>query len=80
MLLWGNAELFVEGVVPDLLHVIPVGHSPILNGIRQSEETSIGLGLLPNVVLLALVLWVAGMSHDGREGDPARRNVIQERT
>merc|ERR1712156_474959 len=25
LLLWGNTELIVEGVVPDLLHVVPVG-------------------------------------------------------
>merc|ERR1712193_402691 len=25
LLLWGNAELIVEGVMPDLLHVVPVG-------------------------------------------------------
>merc|ERR1711972_1137795 len=25
LLLWGNTEFIVEGVVPDLLHVIPVG-------------------------------------------------------
>ena len=76
MLLWGNTQFVVEGVVPDLLHIFPVEHDPMLNGISQSEDTSIGLGLLPHVVLLALVLRVAGMSHDGREGDPARRNVI----
>ena len=80
MFLRGNAKLFVEGVVPDLLHIFPVGHDPMLNGISQSEDTSIGLGLRPHVVLLALVLRVAGMSHDGREGDPARSNVIHERT
>ena len=80
MFLRGNAELFVEGVVPDLLHIFPVGHDPMLNGISQSEDTSIGLGLRPHVVLLALVLRVAGMSHDRREGDPARNNVIHERT
>ena len=80
MLLWSDTQLVVEGEVPDLLHVIPVGHVTMLNGISQSEDTSIGLGLLPHVVLLALVLRVAGMSHNGREGDPASRNVIHERT
>merc|ERR1712106_1168681 len=25
LFLWGNTELIVEGVVPDLLHIIPVG-------------------------------------------------------
>ncbi|KAE9412064.1 hypothetical protein Angca_000822, partial [Angiostrongylus cantonensis] len=31
VLLGGNAELVVEGVVPDLLHVVPVGHDAVLN-------------------------------------------------
>merc|ERR1719195_1851273 len=31
LLLWGNTELIVEGVVPDLLHVVPVGDDTVLN-------------------------------------------------
>merc|ERR1711962_589135 len=33
LLLGGNAELVVEGVVPDLLHVVPVGDDAVLNGV-----------------------------------------------
>merc|ERR1712200_179165 len=32
LFLRGNTELIVEGVVPDLLHVIPVGDDSMLNG------------------------------------------------
>merc|ERR1719438_178312 len=32
LLLGGNTELVVEGVVPDLLHVVPVGDDTVLNG------------------------------------------------
>merc|ERR1711963_1180434 len=32
VLLGGNTELVVEGVVPDLLHVIPVGDDSVFNG------------------------------------------------
>ena len=81
LFLRGTADLFIEGVVQDLLHVVPLGHDPTLNGIRQSEDTSINLGLRPHVVLLALVLRVVGMPHNaGREGGPARSNIIHERT
>merc|ERR1719429_954051 len=43
MFLGGNTELIVEGVMPDLLHVIPVGNNSMFNGIFQGEDTSLGL-------------------------------------
>merc|ERR1719339_829950 len=33
LLLRSNTELIVEGVVPDLLHIIPVGDDSMLNGV-----------------------------------------------
>merc|ERR1719352_1435658 len=39
LLLGGNAELVVEGVMPDLLHVVPVGDDSMLNGVLQGEDT-----------------------------------------
>merc|ERR1719410_3332212 len=48
LLLRGDTELVVEGVVPDLLHVIPVGDDSVLNGVLQGEDTSLGLGLISN--------------------------------
>ena len=54
VLLRSNTELIVEGVVPDLLHVIPVGDDAVLNGVLQCEDTPLGLGLISHVgVLLA---------------------------
>merc|ERR1712152_80671 len=44
LLLGGNTELVVEGVVPDLLHVIPVGDDSVLHGVLQGEDSSLGLG------------------------------------
>merc|ERR1712088_665472 len=32
LFLWGNTELIVEGVMPDLLHIIPVGDDTVFNG------------------------------------------------
>jgi len=52
LLLGGNTELIVEGVVPDLLHVIPVGDDSVLNGVLQGEDTSLGLGLISNIGIL----------------------------
>merc|ERR1712198_537298 len=46
LLLGGNTEFVVEGVVPDLLHVIPVGDDSVLNGVLQGEDTSLGLSLI----------------------------------
>merc|ERR1719249_95191 len=39
LLLWGNTELVVEGVVPDLLHVVPVGDDSVLDRVLQGEDT-----------------------------------------
>merc|ERR1711892_314496 len=43
MFLRGNTELIVEGVVPDLLHIIPVGDDSVLNGVLEGKDTSLGL-------------------------------------
>merc|ERR1712179_169396 len=52
LLLRGNTELIVEGVVPDLLHVIPVGDDSVLNGVLEGEDTSLGLSLISNIGIL----------------------------
>merc|ERR1719188_1955451 len=49
LLLRGNTELVVEGVMPDLLHVIPVGDDSVLHGVLQGEDTPLGLGLVSNI-------------------------------
>lgn len=36
VLLGGDTQLIVEGMMPDLLHVIPVGDDTVLNGVSQS--------------------------------------------
>jgi len=74
LLLRGNTELVVEGVVPDLLHVVPVGDDSVLNGVLQGEDTPLGLGLVTDVgVLLSHAdhdTLVAGTSNDGGEDGP----------
>merc|ERR1712242_406048 len=71
LLLGGNTELVVEGVVPDLLHVVPVGDDSVLHGVLQGEDTPLGLGLVSNIgVLLSHTdhdSLVAGATDDGGE-------------
>lgn len=49
VLLWCNTELVVEGVVPNLLHVVPVGNDTVLDGVPQGEDTTLGLCLISDV-------------------------------
>ena len=54
MLLGCHPQLVVEGVVPDALHVVPVGDDAVLDGVLETQHASLALGLVPNVrVLLA---------------------------
>jgi len=82
LLLGGNTELVVEGVVPDLLHVIPVGDDSVLNGVLQGEDTSLGLSLISNIGILlshtdhdTLVSW---SSNNG--GEDSSGSVISGKT
>merc|ERR1719312_1918671 len=52
VLLRGNTELIVEGVVPDLLHIIPVSDDSVFNRIFEGEDTSLGLGLITYIRIL----------------------------
>merc|ERR1712190_231887 len=44
VLFWGNSELVVESVMPDLLHIVPVGDDSVFDGILQGQDTSLALG------------------------------------
>ena len=52
LLLRGNTEFIVEGVMPDLLHIIPVGDDTMLNRVLEGEDTPLGLGLVSNIGVL----------------------------
>lgn len=43
------SELVVESVLPDLVHVVPVGDNTRLNGVGKLEDTSHFLSLITNV-------------------------------
>ena len=36
-------------MMPNLLHIIPVGNNAVFNGILKSKDTSLGLGFIPNI-------------------------------
>merc|ERR1711931_538805 len=52
LLLGGNTEFIVEGVMPDLLHIIPIGDDTVFNGVLQGEDTSLGLSFISNIGIL----------------------------
>merc|ERR1712114_136017 len=66
-----NTELVVEGVVPDLLHVVPVGDDSMLNRVLEGEDTSLGLGLISNIGVLLSHTYhdtnVSWAAHNGGE-------------
>ena len=41
VLLGSDTELVVEGVVPDLLHVVPVGDNTVLDGVLEGQDTTL---------------------------------------
>jgi len=51
LFLRGNTEFIVEGVMPDLLHIIPVGDDTVFNGVFQGKDTSLGLGFITDIAV-----------------------------
>merc|ERR1712078_380261 len=82
LLLRGNTEFIVEGVMPDLLHIIPVGDDTMLNRVLEGEDTPLGLGLVSNIgVLLTHTdhhTLMTGATNNGWEDSP--RGVITGKT
>merc|ERR1712128_7326 len=82
LLLRGHTELIVEGVVPDLLHIVPVSDDSVLNGVLEGEDTPLGLGLVTDIgVLLSHTnhhSLVAGAANIGGEDSPG--GVISSET
>ena len=51
MLFGRYAQLVVESVVPDPLHVIPVRHDAVLDRVLESQDTTLGLRFVSDVVV-----------------------------
>lgn len=49
VLLWGDTQLVVESVMPDLLHIIPVGDNTVLNWVAEGKNTTLRLCLISYV-------------------------------
>jgi len=71
VLFGGHAQFVVEGVMPDFLHVVPVGDDAVFDGVLQGEDASLGLSLVSDVrVLLSHAdhdALMTGAADDGRE-------------
>merc|ERR1712026_477351 len=82
LLLGGNTEFIVEGVMPDLLHIIPVGDDTVFNGVLQGKDTPLGLSFISNIGILLTHTdhdtLVTGASNNGREDSPG--GVISSET
>merc|ERR1711892_652925 len=82
LFLWGNTELIVEGVVPDLLHIIPVGDDSVFNGVLEGQDTPLGLSFISNIgILLSHTdhhTLVARTSNNG--GEDSTGSVISSET
>merc|ERR1712061_553563 len=74
LFLRGNTEFIVEGVMPDLLHIIPVGDDTVFNGVFQGKDTPLGLSFISNIGILLTHAdhdtLVTGASNNGREDSP----------
>merc|ERR1712161_153878 len=74
LFLRGNTEFIVEGVMPDLLHIIPVCDDTVFNRVLQGEDTSLGLSFISNIgIFLSHTdhdTLVTGASNNGREDSP----------
>jgi len=51
MFFGGDAQFVVEGVVPDFLHIVPVGHDAVFNRVFQGQNTTLALGLVSDVAV-----------------------------
>merc|ERR1711885_61968 len=82
LFLRGNTGLVVEGVVPDLLHIIPVGDDSVLNRVLEGKDTSLGLCLISNIGILLSHTdhdsLVAGTSNNG--GEDSSGSVISSKS
>ena len=49
MFLGRNTQFVVKSVMPDLFHVIPICNHPMLDGVSESQYTTLGLRLVTDI-------------------------------
>jgi hypothetical protein len=54
MLGWVDTKFVVESVVPDLLHIVPVGDDAVLDRILEDENTGFGASFIADGGVLVL--------------------------
>ena len=69
----GDTELIVEGVVPDLLHIVPVGNNTVLNGVLQRQDTTLGLGFVSDVGITLFHTNLMNKKHDNDDDERPKR-------
>jgi len=64
--------------MPDLLHVIPVGHDAVLNGVLEGQDTTLALSLITDIGILLSHAYhdasVTGATYDG--GEYSARGIV----
>merc|ERR1719431_2381107 len=82
LFLRGNTEFIVEGVVPDLLHVIPVSDYSMLHWVLEGKDTPLGLGLISYIGILLSHTnhhsLVARTTNNG--GEDSARSIISSKS
>jgi len=68
MLFGGNTKFTVEGVMPNFLHIIPVGDNAMFDRVLNLQNTAFLLGLITDVYLFLIKThhnsWHLGPSYD----------------
>ena len=49
MFLGGYLELVVEGIVPNLLHIVPICYITMFDRILECQDASLGLSLVADI-------------------------------
>ena len=52
VLFWRDTQLIVEGVMPDLLHIVPVGDDTVLERVAKTQHAATTLRLVTNITVL----------------------------
>ncbi|KAF0726535.1 hypothetical protein Ae201684_015163 [Aphanomyces euteiches] len=48
----GDTQFVVESVVPNLFHIVPVGHNTVFNRVLQGQDTTLGLSFITDIGIL----------------------------
>eukprot|EP00121_Abeoforma_whisleri_P000955 Awhi_evm1s850 len=46
---WSYTKFIVESMMPDFFHIIPIGNDTVFNRVFQGQDTSFGLGFIPDI-------------------------------